>query len=561
MTKLSLTAILLLVVAISAITESKESLGRQANSLELVEAAYKSGSLSKGDKIYNNLLILFAPDNLPQQFQSDDPLVIKSGTPFIFEAIESWELMTPEQQETARVFFRRPPLDSLYVSPSGYFHIHYGFTWPDSVSDEDLDESGIPDYVEKIALYADSAHNYYQNSMGYFYPPADADGFYDIYLVSMAHDAYGRTMVEFAGPEPWNDYVTFMEINCDLSNITYINQDPEGAPIGAMKVTCAHEFFHATQCAYDTNEDIWWMECSAVAYEDVLFPEVKDNYQFAPLFFDRPDTSLTAGPYRCYGAFVWSTFLMSRFGDSVIKEIFEYTRDYTILGAIDSALKSDSSSMKKAFPEFAGWNYFTGERADPQYYPNGADYPAFPIDQVVPLCPFQGVTPVEAPDAFGCNYLVTYPDSEADAGLLRLQFDGDETAVWGLSYITFKDDESNLVPSVFVDTEGRSIAGIYDYQFFDSLVFIPAVVSPYFADHQYVFNTEINPFGDCDGTGERNLIDILVLIALVYEDGDPVYFDWRMGDLDCSGDINLVDILLLIDLVYAEGPEPLPCRY
>jgi hypothetical protein len=327
-----------------------------------------------------------------------------------------------------------------------------------------------------------------------------------------------------------------------------------------LKVVCAHEFYHATQCAYDAFEAEWWIECSAVAYEDVLFPEVKDNVQFTPFFFNRPDSMLTAGPYRCYGAFVWPTFLMEKYGEPVIKEITDWMRDYDTLPAIDSALKPYSSSMKKAFPNFAAWDYFTGDRADEKYFANGADYPAMTIDQTVPLCPFQDVTPVEAPDAYGCNYFVTYPDQEADPGLLRLQFDGSPTAVWGLSYIVFKDGENTLVPSVFVDTEGRSIAGIYDYQNCDSIVFVPAVVSPFFADHEYVFNTEIYPFGDCDGSGEINLIDILVLIAFVYDEGPPIYFDWRMADIDCSGDLNLIDILLLIALVYDNGAEPGPCR-
>ncbi len=531
------------------------------SSISLIEKAYQAGEISMGDRLYNNILAVFVPDSLPSEFQSESSGILKSGTPYIFDAVKNWDQMTPDQQSVVRDFLGRPPLDSVYTSPGGYFKIHYTFTWPDSVIADDDDMSGVPDYVERVALYADSAHAYYQNQIGYRTPPADADSLYDIYLVNMGHDDYGRTNLESPGDSSWNDFRTYMEINCDLSHLTYQNQDPEGTMIGALKVVCAHEFFHATQCAYDAYEDLWWMECTATGYEDILFPEVKDNIQFTPFFFDRADTSLTAGPNRCYGAFVWPEFLLKEYGDQIVKEVFDYTRFYGIIGSLDSALSHHGSSMAKAFPHFASWNYFTSSRADTALYRNSPDYPAMPIDQTVPLCPFQGVTPNEAPDAYGCNYIITYPNQDTTAGLLKLDFDGGPTAVWGLSYMLFKGDSMVIVPSVFVDTEGRSIAGIYDYQVYDSIVFVPAVVSQYFSNHQYVFGASIYPFGDTDGNGSRNLIDILVLISRVYQGGDDPYYDWRMGDLDCSGSLNLVDILWLINLVYYSADEPSPCRY
>lgn len=531
------------------------------SSIALIEKAYQAGEIPLGDKVFNNLLAVAAPKTLPDVFQSEKTGVEKSGTPYIFEAVRHWDQMTPEQQVVARTFFYRPVLDSIYISPSGYFKIHYSHKWPDSVSTVDDDLSGVSDYVERVGLYADSAYAHYQGTLGYLKPPADADGLYDIYLVNMGHDEYGRTWLESGGDSSWSDYRTYMEINCDLSNVSHQNQDPEGTLVGALKVVCAHEYFHATQCAYDSFEDLWWMECTAVAYEDVLFPEVKDNLQFAPLFFDRADTSLTAGPLRCYGAFVWPEFLMKQFGSGVIKEVFEYTRFYGIISSLDSALKYHSSSMAKAYPHFAAWNYFTDMRADTALYRNSPELPAMPIDRWVALCPFQGVTPNAAPDAFGCNYVVTYPDLNANNGLLKIDFDGGSTAVWGLSYMVFRGDSATIVPSVFVDTEGRSIAGIYDYHVYDSIVFVPAVVSRFYSNHQYEFGASIHPFGDTDGNGVRNLLDVLVLISRVYQGGSNPYYDWRMGDLDCSGSLNLVDILWLIDLVYYNGEEPTACRY
>lgn len=54
--------------------------------------------------------------------------------------------------------------------------------------------------------------------------------------------------------------------------------------------------------------------------------------------------------------------------------------------------------------------------------------------------------------------------------------------------------------------------------------------------------------GDVDNNGTLNLIDILMIIDAVYNDGEPV--DDYIGDVNQDGDINLLDILLLIDIVY-----------
>ena len=48
----------------------------------------------------------------------------------------------------------------------------------------------------------------------------------------------------------------------------------------SLRVTAAHEFFHAIQFAYDVNEDIWFMEGTATWVEDEVYDSINDNYQF-----------------------------------------------------------------------------------------------------------------------------------------------------------------------------------------------------------------------------------------------------------------------------------------
>ena len=51
-------------------------------------------------------------------------------------------------------------------------------------------------------------------------------------------------------------------------------------PDEALRVTAAHEFFHAVQFGYDAYEDGWFMEGTAVWMEDEVYDGIDDNHQY-----------------------------------------------------------------------------------------------------------------------------------------------------------------------------------------------------------------------------------------------------------------------------------------
>ena len=55
---------------------------------------------------------------------------------------------------------------------------------------------------------------------------------------------------------------------------------PTNTPIENMRVTAAHEYFHAVQYAYDAFEDGWLLEATATWVEDEMFDDVNDNLQY-----------------------------------------------------------------------------------------------------------------------------------------------------------------------------------------------------------------------------------------------------------------------------------------
>ena len=107
----------------------------------------------------------------------------------------------------------RPSLPDYFDSPDGRFRVHYTTTGGHAVPAADLDLSGVPDFVEKIALYADSSWRLQVSQYGYLPPPSDGSvgggsDLYDIYCQSIG--AYGYCAPESPGPEPWNDYTSYI---------------------------------------------------------------------------------------------------------------------------------------------------------------------------------------------------------------------------------------------------------------------------------------------------------------------------------------------------------------
>ena len=79
---------------------------------------------------------------------------------------------------------------------------------------------------------------------------------------------------------------------CVLDN-DYRTEFPTNTPLENLQVTAAHEYFHATQFAYDRYEDSWLLEATAAWVEDEMYDGVDDNLQYlASSQLERPGIPL-----------------------------------------------------------------------------------------------------------------------------------------------------------------------------------------------------------------------------------------------------------------------------
>ena len=109
-----------------------------------------------------------------------------------------------------------------------------------------------------------------------------------------------------------------MSAYCVLDDDYYISQFRVSGPMDPLKVTAAHEFFHAVQFAYDIGEDGWFMESTATWMEEHVYDQINDNRQYlttSPLAQPMIPLDQTSG-FRVYGAWIFWQFLTEYFGSA-----------------------------------------------------------------------------------------------------------------------------------------------------------------------------------------------------------------------------------------------------
>ncbi|MEW6753956.1 MAG: MXAN_6640 family putative metalloprotease [Candidatus Latescibacterota bacterium] len=387
------------------------------------------------------------------------------------------------------------------MTPSGHFRVHFDRRGRHAVPVDDSDGNGVPDYVDRVAVAADSAWILEVETLGYRPPPGDSGqgggSEYDLYLVQMSTvgggQYYGLTYPEGAGTTSGS----YIEIDNDFQEATYTST----RGLQAMRVTVAHEFFHAIQFGYYQGTDgIWWQEAASTWMEDVAYPEVDDYLQYLSSFLLHPEKALDGGnrfatDFRIYGASIWAHFLDQRYGRSTIRLIWEEMGRHSSasMEQFDRVLQDqDRASLGAAVSQFAVWNYFTGTRSRPGYYVEGWKYPEVRVEDVH-IDPGAPEVPAERSlsiDHLGSAYVRLQPDLLS--GGVTLDYSGDERSSWSRQLILVGRD------SVTVRGVAAKPVVVPSWDRFDDIVLVLTVTS----DTGFGYNSDIAVAYDPDLLGE-----------------------------------------------------------
>jgi len=344
------------------------------------------------------------------------------------------------------IILSRPDTQHEWITPDDLFIIHFDTEGPHAVyrAYEDVDPAdGIPDYVNRCADYLHLSHTVIVDNLGFDAPPIDddrgGDSRYDIYLTNTpALTTPELPSNEYPGRPA---YSSFIQLGHDLRIPRY----PDN-PYPFLKISAAHEYFHAVEFAYRAYSDDltpWWFESCAVWIEDLVFDEVNDSYFLLPTYLGSLHKSL----YRTTGQFIYGSWLFPEtiyeiYGHDLIRNCWETFASFDIaMDALDISLNEFGIDLNTEYCRHIIWNYFTDYNYRDGFYEEGADFEAtvsisaiynqYPVEWSQPPIPQQNVSGVyiefDRPEIVEGDLVLEYDNPTSDQqylGIAAVRRDG-----------------------------------------------------------------------------------------------------------------------------------------
>ena len=167
---------------------------------------------------------------------------IKCGFPEI-AALHFAGKTDPEARAHLQAILARPSLPEFYITPDSRFRIHYTTSGSNAVDPTSTTVPGVPDYVYEAGIAVQKSYALLVDSLG-MKGHADDGGVdgpeFDFYIQNLGN-LFGATFFDFsrgAGP-------AYIQLNNDYDPSIFFTDG-----FDALRVTVAHEYFHAVQLNY-----------------------------------------------------------------------------------------------------------------------------------------------------------------------------------------------------------------------------------------------------------------------------------------------------------------------
>ncbi len=276
----------------------------------------------------------------------------------------------------------------IYFTTNGIDAVDSSDSWGCDTADWRLrlnQPNNVPDYVDEVAWAIDSAWSMEVVRFGFKAPYG---------IVSSVHQSpnYKVIIEEMGGYYGLTYFAGLLDGDTTgtRSIVTIRNEwqgwdineivDYQSHPEKAIRITCAHEFFHAVQFSmvHSVIEDVYldkfpisWLEATATLMEELAFDYINDYTQYLLEYFNKPagfSFFSQNDDYDFYANNILTLYLYHKSGRGIdfIKEIFE--SNYDTVSTISSLLEKASVSAGTTWPEllskFHTESFYTGERAD-----------------------------------------------------------------------------------------------------------------------------------------------------------------------------------------------------
>lgn len=504
--------------------------------IKKITEAYQSGQINYEEAILQKFYTVFDQSNLKSEYLVTSQSVVKCATHLVSEYRKNRSELSEKTRSIIDQFINAElkksnnnTVQATYISPYQKFELNYSTSGSNAVPAQDLDNSGIPDYVERVAEYFDHSWRVLIDTLGFKEIPLNVGEYYQISFENMG--AYGYTT--------WNGSSAGTEI---VMHNTYqgfpSNTDPDGNVLGAAKVTAVHEFKHAIQFVYNNwGEPGWFIEADATWSEDIGFDLTNDYYNYLGASQIRqPGRGLANGDG--YEDNLFFHFFTEKYGDNTNREIWERREQFneSVYSSVDNMLSNYGAFFDEAFAEYYTWLYNTGNRYNPNLpgFGEAADYPSSVICATIDSLP--NVDTGCDRDALSANFLVfnsqqqnqflqvllDTPQGNNYAAVITL-YTGDSTAV------DYYELDNNSQFDLFVQPKLEEI---------EQIIVIAAATSTSGSSFDYVYSFDAfqtaefshTPFMDTESNGDVEfVVNVETPQNLAYIDSLRLFYQLNGG--------------------------------
>ena len=311
--------------------------------------ALDAGVVDEAEYALERALSLFARPPIERRFGEVAAPAPRAATALLRDLAIRRDRLASEDRAVADALLARPtdnkvgdPLNIKYgdakpsrtCTPNLCFH--YVTTGRHAVALTDTNENGRPDYVDRVVDELQRrVWNREIGQLGFRKPKRDSkspnnggNGRIDFYLADVGAESpplYGYCTSDDPHLRSGSGYrFSNMSAYCVFDNDYSSSQFPNQTPMKNLRVTAAHEFFHAVQFSYDIFEDLWILENTAVWIEDEVYRGINDNLQYLESSSMRhPQVSLDLGSsFFQYGNYIFWRFATEKFGKRFVKQVW-----------------------------------------------------------------------------------------------------------------------------------------------------------------------------------------------------------------------------------------------
>ena len=421
----------------AAPTFASQGQGNDRSSLDLIEEDYASGLLDRNNANRYREYAVSSPDRLPSRYRSN--AVGKDATWSMLRLALEWEQLSRSTQQEI-LDLRGDGFGQLKDSVlTPHFALHYTTQGSHAVPSQDADGNGVSDFIDAAAESWEVIWSREIDQLGYPAPKGTPRQRFHVYYRHIPY--YGYAVPENLGPcpgvsggnVPCGTASGWIVIENDFYGFPPNDEDRTGAETirsGALKVTQAHEFMHASQFNINVYQSGWLFESHATWAEDAVYDGINDWWWYVRRFLATPDFPIFSR--FVYGAAFFQHYLSETYGTDVTRQIWLAGRTRSTPDAVRDVAFGGSWELMKLFApaEYRlGISDYTSDPASVIPVPSNvirATHATYPVS--VQVAPSKANVDNRAPWGLGANFVDFLP--AAGGGTIAVTFDGADGHAW-----------------------------------------------------------------------------------------------------------------------------------